>query len=126
MTHDDLERLLADEDEITPSSRLLTSVMEAVEREAAAPPPLEFPWLRALPGLVAAIAALAVGMWNALAAWSDPAAIAVLGEELRRFTALAADLGLQWVVLALAITLVSVLLPLRLTRHIPRTSASPG
>ena len=34
--------------------------MDAVRREAAAPPPIPFPWKRALPGLVVAGFALAL------------------------------------------------------------------
>jgi len=113
--HDDIERLLADDDEITPSSRFLRAVMDAVQREATAPRPLEFPWLRALPGLVATITALAVATRHGIGAWSDPASMAVFDEELRQIMALAAGLGLQWVVLAVAVTIVSALLPLRLT-----------
>lgn len=118
--HDDIERMLADEDEITPSPALLTSVMAAVEREAAVPPPLEFPWLRALPGLLATIAALAVATWRGIGSLSDPAAVAAFDEELRRLLVLAAGLGLQWVMLAVAVTLVSVLLPLSVTRLVTR------
>jgi hypothetical protein len=112
--HDDIERLLGDEDEITPSARFLPAVMDAVQREAAAPRPLEFPWLRALPGLVATVAALAVATWHGIGSLSDPATSAVLAEELRELMALAAGVGLQWVVLAIAVTIVSALLPLRL------------
>jgi hypothetical protein len=111
---DDLERLLADEDEITPSSSFLTSVMAAVHREAAAPRALEFPWLRALPGLLATIAALAVATWQGIASLSDPGASAVLDAELGEVMTAAAGLGLQWVALAAIVTIVSVWLPLRL------------
>jgi hypothetical protein len=50
---DEMNRILSREDEILPSSGFAASVMEAVRREAAAPPPIPFPWKRALPGLVA-------------------------------------------------------------------------
>jgi hypothetical protein len=52
MNRDDLDRILAQEKEILPSSGFAASVMEAVRGEAAAPPPLPFPWKRALPGVV--------------------------------------------------------------------------
>ena len=55
-----MDRILSREDEILPSSGFAVSVMEAVRREAAAPPPIPFPWKRALPGLVVAGLALAV------------------------------------------------------------------
>ena len=54
--HDEgeINRILSREDEILPSSGFAVSVMDAVRREAAAPPPIPFPWKRALPGLVLA------------------------------------------------------------------------
>lgn len=55
---DEINRILSREDEMLPSSGFAVSVMDAVRREAAAPPPIPFPWKRALPGLV--VAGLAV------------------------------------------------------------------
>jgi hypothetical protein len=52
MNRDDLDRILGQEKKILPSSGFAASVMEAVRREAATPPPLSFPWKLALPGLV--------------------------------------------------------------------------
>ena len=61
MTHDDIDRILSREEELLPSSGFAASVMDAVQRESALPPPIPFPWKRALPGLlVAALALLAV------------------------------------------------------------------
>ncbi len=47
----ELDRILSREEEILPSSGFAVSVMDAVRREAAAPPPIPFPRKRALPGL---------------------------------------------------------------------------
>lgn len=116
MTHDDIERILADDDTMTPSAGFLTSVMEAVGREAAAPSPLKFPWVRALPGLLATIAALAVAIWHGIGSLTNPASFAVFDQQLRQLAALAAGMGLHWVLFAVAITILSVMLPLRLTR----------
>lgn len=59
MTNDDLDRILSSKsDDIAPSSCLIASVMDAIHSEAAAPPPIPFPWKRALPGLAAAGVAL--------------------------------------------------------------------
>jgi hypothetical protein len=55
--NDEFDRIMS-EDEILPSSGFAASVMEAVRREAAAPPPIPFPWKRALPGAVFAAATL--------------------------------------------------------------------
>jgi hypothetical protein len=58
--NDEIDHILSREDEILPSSGFTVSVMHAVRREAAAPPPIPFPWKRALPGLVVAGLALAL------------------------------------------------------------------
>jgi hypothetical protein len=50
----EMDRILSNQDEIVPSSGFPASVMEAVRREAAEPPPIAFPWARALPVLVLA------------------------------------------------------------------------
>jgi hypothetical protein len=60
MNNDELDRILAKRDDIQPSSGFAASVMEAVREEAAAPPPIPFPWKRALPVLVFAALALVV------------------------------------------------------------------
>ncbi|MFY9907909.1 MAG: hypothetical protein WAK62_22345 [Terriglobales bacterium] len=49
---DEMNRILSRDDDILPSSGFAASVMDAVRREAAAPPPIPFPWKRALPGVV--------------------------------------------------------------------------
>jgi hypothetical protein len=55
--NDEFDRIMSEE-EILPSSGFAASVMDAVRREAAAPPPIPFPWKRALPGAVFAAAIL--------------------------------------------------------------------
>jgi hypothetical protein len=57
---DEIDRILSREDEVLPSSGFAVSVMDAVRREAAAPPPIPFPWKRALPGLVVGAFVLAL------------------------------------------------------------------
>jgi hypothetical protein len=63
MSHDEIDRILSDEEELLPSSGFASSVMDAVRREAAAPPPIPFPWKRALPGLVVAAMTLVFAAW---------------------------------------------------------------
>jgi hypothetical protein len=46
-----IDHILASEEPLIPSSGFLESVMERVREEAAAPPPIPFPWKRALPGV---------------------------------------------------------------------------
>jgi hypothetical protein len=65
---DEINHILSREDEILPSSGFAVSVMDAVRREAAAPPPIPFPWKRALPGLVVAGLALVLILMSVIAA----------------------------------------------------------
>lgn len=61
---DDLDRILSHEQKIIPSSGFTASVMDAVQTAASTPTPIPFPWKRALPGLFAAIVALAALIVN--------------------------------------------------------------
>lgn len=54
MTDERMREILENEDELVPSSGFAASVMERVRAEAAAPPPIPFPWKRAVPGFVVA------------------------------------------------------------------------
>jgi hypothetical protein len=47
-------RILATEEELVPSSGFLASVMQTIHEEATAPPPIPFPWKRAVPGILLA------------------------------------------------------------------------
>lgn len=58
MNQEDLDRVLSSQGNIVPSSGFAVSVMKAVERAAATPPPIPFPWKYALPGLTAWLIAL--------------------------------------------------------------------
>jgi hypothetical protein len=52
---DDLDRILSEDDSIVPSSGFAARVMETVQVEAAAPPPLPLPWRRLLVGPALAV-----------------------------------------------------------------------
>jgi len=56
--NDVIDRILAAEEELVPSSGFLAATMERVRDEAACPKPIPFPWLRALPGIVLAAGVL--------------------------------------------------------------------
>jgi hypothetical protein len=58
-----IEQILAAEEGLIPASGFLASVMERVQQEAAAPPPIPFPWKRAIPGILLAIG---VFVWSAV------------------------------------------------------------
>jgi hypothetical protein len=119
MASDELDRILRKEPAIVPSSGFVGSVMEAVQREATAPPAIPFPWSRALPGM--AVGVLALGWAIVVAAnvlgraaavppgpVALPPVIASLVEGMR-------VPGAGWITLALVLSLVSVKLSSRLT-----------
>ena len=62
--HNEIDRILATEDALVPSSGFLASVMERVREEAAAPAPIPFPWKRALPGALVIVGAFGVGAFE--------------------------------------------------------------
>lgn|SRR5215471_241200 len=100
---DDLDRILS-ETEILPSSGFAAAVMEVVRREAEAPPPIPFPWKRALPGLVVAGAVLGVVLVMTIVQLSRGAASslpAAWGTALQSLGQSTLKFGGQWVALAL-------------------------
>ena len=119
--HDEAEinSILSREDEILPSSGFTVSVMDAVRREAASPPPIPFPWKRALPGLAVAGLALVLILIRVIAA------IAQLGKATTPPLSMSmppvpppifhGGLGSAaiWTMLALLLALVSVRLSMR-------------
>jgi hypothetical protein len=56
-----IDRFLATEEALIPSSGFIASVMERVHEEAIAPPPIPFPWRRAVPGMIMVIGVLGWG-----------------------------------------------------------------
>lgn len=52
---DDMDGILASEEELVPASGFAARVMEAVHDAAAMPPPLRFPWGRFLLGALACL-----------------------------------------------------------------------
>ena len=52
---DDLDRALTEDDALVPSSGFAARVMEAVQDDAAEPPPLAFPWRPFAIGVVACL-----------------------------------------------------------------------
>ena len=109
--HDELDRILSREEELLPSSGFAVAVMEGVRTEASAPP-IPFPWKRALPGLAAAIVALALlAAWIATATSQSSAAPATLPAAWT-----ANMVGIAAVVLALSLSYASMKIGMRLSR----------
>jgi hypothetical protein len=118
--NEEIDRILSREDEILPSSGFAVSVMDAVRREAAAPPPIPFPWMRALPGLVVAGFALArvlvagvVAIAQLGKATAPPPSMSLPSVLAPIFQGNMGSAAI-WTVLALLVTWVSVKLSMRL------------
>ena len=119
MKPDDIDHILSNEKLVTPSPDFLASVMRAVRRQAAALPPLKFPWLRALPGILAMFAAIMRLAWDLVGFLNEPDVLAGFKEQLHEFAAIAAQFGVQWIALAVVMTVASLLLSISLvsTEH---------
>jgi hypothetical protein len=118
--NDEIDRMLSREDEILPSSGFTLSVMDAVRREAAAPPPIPFPWKRALPGLVVLGMALALVLVAVVAALVQtsrviaPQSSASIPSMMPALFDRSMESALIWIGLALLTAFVSVKLSMRL------------
>jgi hypothetical protein len=106
----DIDRTLSGEDAIVPSSGFAASVMGAVQREASIPPPIPFPWKRALPGLVFCAGVLLAFFIERLK--SAPA---------QAHSSTLAHAAAGWIAAALLVSLASVLVPMRVCRIIVRS-----
>jgi hypothetical protein len=119
MKNDDLDRILSKDQEINPSSGFVSSVMNAVNREAATPPPIPFPWKRALPGLCATGVALVSVFAIGVILFMRGTAIQTLPSSLLSTFAFILEVsrtvGVSWVVLALILSFASVKLSMRFT-----------
>ncbi len=109
-----VDRILSSEEAFVPSSGFLAAVMDRVEQEAAAPPPIPFPWKRALPGFV-----LIAAVFGWLAVDLVRLGIPALKQTTLPTPHLPPGLVIPfeqvgWVALALALSLLSWLLARRL------------
>jgi|SRR5260370_30819914 len=120
ISNNEIDRVLSREDEILPSSGFAVSVIEAVRREAAAPPPIPFPWKRALPGLVVGGLVLAVVLVAGVVAIAQmdkataPPPSISLPSGLAHIFQGNVESAAIWTMLALLVTFVSVKLSMRL------------
>jgi hypothetical protein len=114
MNDGELDRILSQTEPVVPSDTFVASVMSAVVREGA-PSPLAFPWLRALPGFIGLAASL-----GAILVFAIRAALAA-GASAPPFVATliaaAPSYAVGWILIALGVTLVSMLAPLRFARN---------
>jgi hypothetical protein len=116
----EIDSILSREDNIVPSSGFIEAVIDAVRHEAVTPPPIPFPWKRAVPGLVAGVLALvlmAMGLVKALTRAGSVQAIPQFSAPVAPVVALFHP-NLQnvaiWAMLALLAAYISVKLSMRL------------
>ena len=118
MRDDELDRIfMSERDDILPSSGFVGSVMEAVRSEAATPPPIPFPWKRALPGLAAGVLML---VWLVVVGITQPALAtepSPLAATLPPTLVPILEAG-AWIALTLLLTLATVMLSMRLVSGI--------
>jgi len=100
-----IDRILASEDDLVPSSGFLASVMERVEHEATTPAPIPFPWKRALPGFALAAVVFICAAVGFIRLFASPVRETLTAPQLAPPTPQA-----EWIALALALTLASALL----------------
>ena len=111
MRGEDIDVVLARAGNIVPSSGFIASVMDAVTREATAPPPLPFPWKRALPGLGWCLAVgIAFFVMSPGSGHNPPPAPPALDLS----TVLS---GARWIAAGLVVSLASVALSMRAARR---------
>lgn len=118
MRDNDLDRILYAEEEIVPSSGFASSVMDAVHREASAPPPIPFPWKWAMPGLAACLLLLAFSFMgfghsrqhaSATLSWAS-----TFGTLPRMVEGWSMYFGVAWIAAALVVSLVSLRFSMRI------------
>jgi hypothetical protein len=127
MRDSEIDRILAEEDTILPSSGFADSVMEAVRREAQAPAPIQFPWKRALPGLAAGALILSLIVIEVILYVTHGAPAEEISPAswpwLDRIVQSSAGTATAWVTFALVLSLLSIKLSMRFARASVRRSA---
>jgi hypothetical protein len=111
MTTDDLDRILAGEAPLQPSSGFTAAVMDQVRELASAPPPVPFPWRAFLLRLIFLAASAAVCIWMVA---TSPLASAWQGALARALHALE-DTRVQMTLSVASLALAGTYLLVRLT-----------
>jgi hypothetical protein len=108
MSPDDLDRILASEEPLVPSSGFAASVLERMREAASAPPPLPFPWRRFLLGLLVSLALSGLCGWIAASLHATEALAAAIDHALT-------DPRLSLALAGTAVSLAGICLLVRLT-----------
>ena len=112
-----LDRILAAEEELEPSSGFVASVMDRVREEAVAPKPIPFPWKRVMPGAVLAVCGVA---WLGVeVARQGAKAVPNMGSLIEQFAHVRLQMSgtledAGWVAASLGVSLLSWLLARRM------------
>jgi len=120
---DEIERLMAAHfaagGQLAPSSGFASSVMHQLHAESAAPPPLPFPWRRAVPGMVALVCMLAgfgiFAMRRLYAVAASHPAAAASAHALPAIHLNPVEQALCWVAASACLSLAVVAASMRLT-----------
>lgn len=109
MRPDEIDRILSSEAEIIPSSGFAESVMEAVRREAEDPQPIPFPWKQAIAGIAVWIVVVGLVVTEFVQhAYMDSHITLAQMPQVMTVMKSVWDSGLNWIALALAMSLVSL------------------
>ena len=129
-SNDALDRLLDEHlsgtaEQLEPSSGFVLSVMESIQAQAAEPPPIPFPWGRALPVLLLVLCSLAGLVSLVLRAGTSSAAgtpehSQAMSSLLRSFVASAqlftgSEATLCWIIVAGCLSVAAIAASFRLT-----------
>jgi hypothetical protein len=109
-----IDRILAAEEPLIPTSGFLASVMESVREEAAAPQPIPFPWARFVPGILVATGVLGWGAFKMIRQGLPEMQSVSLAPPHLPAAAIQPAEQAGWVALALGVSLFSWLLSRRL------------
>ena len=112
MKDQEFDRILSHEADLVPSSGFASTVMDAVRSEAFAPPPIPFPWARALPGIAAGVFAL---VYLFIEVFRQAGSVAASPSSVDRFFSSLAPafhaaqmMGAGWILAALVLTYLCV------------------
>jgi len=109
-----IDPILAAEEPLLPSSGFLASVMERVREEALAPPPIPFPWKRALPGMTLLVGVFGWGFFEFVRGGLPTAAAVSVAIPHLSASEMQTLEQAGWVGFALGVSLLSWLLSRRL------------
>jgi hypothetical protein len=101
VSDEDIDRALAADEAVVPTSGLATTVMARIRQQAAAPPPIPFPWLHALPGIVALVLVAVAALHRPV--FAADSGLTFLLSSLHQPLVLAADVAMGSIGLGLVV-----------------------